>query len=242
VSRSTLSARRVRAIFSKELTEYRRNRSIVSTMTVIPAIFVLSPLIQIFSAPPSTLAHGDRLLYMLGIPAIVPAVIAAYTIAGKRQQGTLEPILTTPVRREELLLGKALAALVPSLAVAYVVYGAVLAVIEIFASAAAASAVISGTGVIAQVIFTPLVAACSIWLGIAISTRAGDIRVAQQLSTLVGLPFFAVAALIAFDVIHSSLTLALALGAVLVVLDLLGWRVTAAAFHRERLITSSKGV
>ena len=62
---------------------------------------------------------------MLGIPALVPAFLAAYSVVGERQQGTLEPVLTTPIRREEFLLGKALAALVPSLAVAYVVYALV---------------------------------------------------------------------------------------------------------------------
>ncbi|MFN8201079.1 MAG: hypothetical protein U0S48_00840 [Solirubrobacteraceae bacterium] len=97
-----------------------------------------------------------------------------------------------------------------------------------------------GPEIVAQVVFTPLVAAWSIWLGIAISTRASDIRVAQQLSMLVSLPSFAVAALIAFDAIHPSLGLALALGAALVILDGLGWRVTSAAFDRERLITNAK--
>ena len=38
-------------------------------------------------------------------------------------KGTLEPVLATPIRRQELLLGKALAALLPSLAVAYALYG-----------------------------------------------------------------------------------------------------------------------
>lgn len=235
-----ISPRRVRAIFTKELTEYRRNRSIVSTMAIIPAIFVLAPLIQIFSSPASALAGGDRLLYMLGIPAIVPAVVAAYTVVGERQQGTLEPVLTTPIRREEFLLGKALAALVPSLGVSYAVYGVVLAIIELFASSPVASAVVRGPEIVAQVVFTPLVATWSIWLGIAISTRASDIRVAQQLSMLISLPSFAVAALIAFDAIHPSLSLALALGAALMILDVLGWRVTSAAFDRERLIANSK--
>jgi len=46
---------------------------------------------------------------MLAIPALVPATLAAFAIVGERQQGTLEPVLGTPIHREELLLGKALA-------------------------------------------------------------------------------------------------------------------------------------
>ena len=51
-----------------------------------------------------------------------PTVVAAYSVVGKHQQGTLDPVLTTPVRREEFMLGKALAALIPSLAISYGVY------------------------------------------------------------------------------------------------------------------------
>lgn len=71
---------RVGAVASKELTEYRRSGSIVSTMAIIPLVFILPPMIEIFTSTPSVLASGDRLLYMLGIPAIVPAVIAAYAV------------------------------------------------------------------------------------------------------------------------------------------------------------------
>ena len=49
---------------------------------------------------------------MLAIPALVPAALASCSIVGERLQGTLEPVLATPIRREELLLGKALAAFV----------------------------------------------------------------------------------------------------------------------------------
>jgi ABC-type Na+ efflux pump permease subunit len=58
---------------------------------------------------------------MLGIPALVPATLAAYAVVGERQQGTLEPVLSTPIRREELLLGKALAVLIPLVAISYAV-------------------------------------------------------------------------------------------------------------------------
>lgn len=209
-------------------------------MAIIPLVFILPPMIQIFTAAPSVLASGDRLLYMLGIPAIVPAVIAAYAVVGERQQGTLEPVLTTPIRRDELLLGKALAALVPALAVSYLVYGLVLAVVGLFAQPDVSSALLRGDEITAQVIFTPLVAGWSIWAGMAISTRARDARVAQQLGALVSLPVFAVAALTAYGVIRPALGLALGLGVALVALDVAGWRITSGLFDRERLITGSR--
>jgi len=236
----TVSRRRVGAVVRKELREYRRNGSIVSAMAVIPLIFVLPPLINIFALPASSASalHGGRpLLYLLGIPAVVPAVVVAYAVVGERQQGTLEPLLTTPLRREEFLLGKALAALVPSLAVSYAVYAAVLASVELFARPAVAAALLRPPPLVAQVLFAPLLATWSIWLGMAISTRSGDVRVAQQLGMLASLPSVAATTLVAYDIVHATLGLALVAAAALLALDALGWRLTAALFDRERLVT-----
>lgn len=239
----SMSRRRVRAIFRKELRDFRRNRSIVASMAVIPLLFVVLPLIQIFALPASAsapLSHAHVLLYMLGIPAIVPAFVAAYSVVGERQQGTLEPVLSTPIRREELLLGKALAAFVPSLAIAYGVYAFVLVCIALFAQPVVASALLRGPDVLAQILFTPLLAGWSIWVAIAISARSGDARVAQQLGALAGVPAVAVSTLIAYDVIHATLGLALGLAVLLLVLDGLGWRIVSAMFDRERLITNTR--
>jgi ABC-2 type transport system permease protein len=120
-----ISRRRVLAIYRKELREYRRNRSIVAGMAIFPLLFVIQPLITAFTLPASSagqLVHHHELLYLLAIPAIVPATLAAYAVVGERQQGTLEPVLATPIRREEFLLGKAIAVLAPSIAISYVVF------------------------------------------------------------------------------------------------------------------------
>jgi ABC-type transport system involved in multi-copper enzyme maturation permease subunit len=235
----SVNAIRVRAIYRKELREYRRNGAIVATMALIPLGIVIFPLLYVLALPASaanTLRNGDPLVILLGIPALVPSVVATYAVVGERQQGTLEPILATPIRREELVLGKALATLVPSLAVAFAVYAFFLLCTELMAQPAVASAVLQGRYLAAQVLFTPLLAGWSIWVGMAISTRSSDLRVAQQFGSLVALPAILVAYLIAFNVIHMTLGLALALAAALLILDGLGWRLVSALFDRERLI------
>ena len=239
----SVSRRRVRAIFRKELREYRHNGFIIWTMAIFPLIFLIQPLIVVFALPASAsteLNEEHLLLYMLGIPAIVPAAVAAYAVVGERQQGTLEPVLTTPIRRQEFLLGKALAALVPSVAIAYAVAIVFLTCVELFAQPTVVSALLRGPDLLAQLLFPPLLAGWSIWIGMAISARASDFRVAQQLSILASLPTAVVAALVAFNVIHPTLGLALGLGAALLVGNGLGWQITAATFDRERLVTSAK--
>jgi ABC-2 type transport system permease protein len=145
------------------------------------------------------------------------------------------------VRREELLLGKALAAIVPSVSIAYVVF----AVIEVSArllarNAAVAPALWQGPHVLAEILFAPLLAGWSIWVGIGISARSSDVRVAQQLGTLASLPPLGVVALMSFNVFAPSLALAVMFAVVLLAADVLLWRVVSAMFDRERLITGAK--
>jgi ABC-type transport system involved in multi-copper enzyme maturation permease subunit len=234
-----VSRRRIRAIVRKEIRTYRRTGSIVGAMAVVPFVFVIQPLISVFALSSQAAAQVSKhheLLYMLAIPALVPVLLASYAIVGERQEGTLEPVLTTPISREELVLGKALAVLVPSIAIAYLVFGVFLAVVALFAHPGVSSAIIRGEDVLVQVTFTPLIAGWSVWLGIAISTRVSDVRVAQQLSVLASLPTVALTTLIALNVIHPSPQLAIALGVVLLIGNRLGWRVVSSLFDRERLI------
>jgi ABC-2 type transport system permease protein len=149
-------------------------------------------------------------------------------------------VLSTPIARQEFLLGKAVAALIPSLGISYAVYALVLACIRLFAHPAVASALLRGPEILAQLIFTPLLAGWSIWLGIAISTRTSDVRVAQQVGMLANLPSVAVTTLLAYNVIHPTIRLGIGLAVALVVLDRLGWRMTSAMFDRERLITDTR--
>ena len=234
--------RRVRAIVRKEMSEYRRNTNIIFAIAILPLIFLIQPLVQVFALPTSAsvpLRYEHVLLYMLAIPVLVPVTLGSYSIVGERLQGTLEPVLGTPIRREELLLGKALAAFVPSVCVAYSVFALFAAAVELFARPGVASALIQGPELLAQILFTPPLAAWSIWVGIAVSARSSDPRNAAQVSLLMSLPTVAVTTLVAFNVIPATLGVALGLGTALLLLVGLGWRIASAIFDRERLITST---
>lgn len=238
-----MSRRRIGAIARKEIRTYRRTGSIIWAMAVIPFVFLIQPIISVFtlsSEAAAQLSHRHELLYMLAIPALVPVLLASYAIVGERQEGTLEPVLTTPIRREELVLGKALAVLAPSIVIAYLVFGVFVAVVALFAHPGVSSAIIRGPDVLVQVLFTPLIAGWSVWLGIAISTRVSDVRVAQQLSVLASLPTVALTTLISLNVIHPSTQIAIALAVVLIIGNRLGWRLVSSLFNRERLIAGVK--
>jgi len=242
----SFSRRRVAAITVKELQDYRHNRFVIGTMAFLPVLFIALPIVQLLITPAVEASSkldarvGLSLLYMLLIPAFVPSTLAAYSVVGEREQGTLEPVLITPIRREEFLVGKALAVAVPTLTIAYAIFGVFLVVAKLFAHPGIESAIFAGTHVLVQLLFTPLLAGWSIWVGIAISARSSDIRAAQQLSIFASLPPLAIIALMQFKVITPSTGLAIALAAALLIVDALGWRAVAAIFDRERLITGAR--
>jgi ABC-type Na+ efflux pump permease subunit len=237
---------RVVGIAQKELRDYQRNRFVILTMAFLPLLFMILPTIDILSIKASISSTrlderiGASLLYLLIIPAMVPSALAAYSVVGEREQGTLEPVLITPIRPEEFLIGKALAVLAPTLAVAYLVFGIFLGVAAIFAHPGVSSAVFEGSHLLVQLLFTPLVAGWSIWVGIAISARSADVRAAQQLGFFASLPPLGIVALMSFNVITPTLALALGLAAGLLIVDVLGWRAVAAMFDRERLVTGTR--
>jgi ABC-type Na+ efflux pump permease subunit len=234
---------RVRAVFAKELKEFRRNKFVVGTMVVLPLFLIVLPIGNILGLKAGTSTDvvrsvvGSAGLTFFLVPLILPTVIAGYAVVGEREGGTLEPVLTTPVSGGELLMGKALAAIVPTVVIAYGLYLIFVLVIRSAAIPAVVDAVWKPSQALAVVLFTPLLATFSIWVGLAISARSSDVRVAQQLAALAMLPVVALTALFTFRVIEPSVTVAVIGALILVVFDAGAWRVVSAVFDRERMLT-----
>ncbi len=234
---------RLTAVIRKELREFRRNKFVVGTMVVLPLMFLVLPLASLLSIKPgaagpivrAAVNAEDLTLFLL--PLILPTVIAGYSVIGEREQGTLEPVLTTPVRDEELLLGKALAAVVPTVSIAYLLFAAYVVIIRAAAASVVVDLVWTPSLFLAVILFAPLLATFSIWVGLAISARSSDVRAAQQLSALAMFPMIGLVSLYTFGVVSPSVGLAVAAAAALAVIDVGAWRVVSSMLNRERLLT-----
>lgn len=237
---------RVRAVVRKEFREYRRNRMIALTMTAVPAVFLAIPLVGVLLLQADTpekdalMIAGVALLLFLIVPLLIPSTVAAYSVIGDREEGTLEPTLTTPVSDRELLLGKAIAALIPAIAISWVLFGVFILVAWLFAAPVVVQAMWQ-TELPLAVLLAPVLAGLSIVLSLAISVRSTDIRVAEQLSAWAWLPIALVLAAIAYGFLAPSKALFLIGLVVLLAVDVIGWRLSAALFDRERLLTRSPG-
>jgi ABC-type Na+ efflux pump permease subunit len=237
------ASRRVLAVMRKEFREYRRNRFILGTTVILPIVFLALPIGNLLSlansAPPSavrTLASSAELMMLL-VPLALPTTIAAYAVVGERDQGTLEPVLTTPISSKELIVGKALAAILPSVAIAYLMAAVFAVVVRIQDNHTVVSTVWDPAQIVAQLLFVPLLAAWATWVGMAASARSSDVRVAQQLSGLASFPMVGLTSLFAFRLLTPTVQLAIGLAVTLFVIDSLAWRVVLAMFDRERLIS-----
>jgi ABC-type Na+ efflux pump permease subunit len=242
-----LDATRVWAVVHKEVRDYRRRRSIVVTMLVLPCLFLINPVLTVFFTPASTASStldktiSISLIFFLIIPVMMPSALAAYSVVGEREQGTLEPVLTTPIRREELIAGKAAAIMLPTVALSYAIFGLFLVVTQLFANPIVASALFhQGPILLALLLFTPLLAGWAIVVGMGISVRASEIRVAQQLGMLASVPLIGLFLLLAVGVIRPTFLVAIVFAVALLLIDVRAARLVARMFDRERLVTGAK--
>ena len=112
-----------------------------------------------------------------------------------------------------------------------------LVVVRVGAAGSAVDLVWQPGPILAAVLLDPLLALFAVWIGLAFSVRSTDVRVAQQLSAVAVLPLFGLLALITYRVVSPSVGLAVGAGAVLAGLDAVAYRLVAAMFDPERLLT-----
>lgn len=175
-------------------------------------------------------------LFML-IPTVVPLTIAIYSVIGEKAARTLEPLLATPVGVGELLLAKSVASTIPAVLVTWIAYVVYLGAVMALGSPAAVHAVTAPRWVLAVIVMVPLLTALSVNLGILISTRVNDVRVAQQIGGLVVVPIVAlgIAQVTGRVVLDDSSFIQTAI--VLVVVDGLVFFAARTAFQRENILS-----
>ena len=93
---------------------------------------------------------------------------------------------------------------------------------------------------VAMALLAPALAGFSIVVGILVSLRSSDFRVAQQLAVLAAAPVIGFVALVTFRVIDPSVGLYVAAAAAVLCLDVVFWRLGVRLFSRERLLVARR--
>ncbi|MBE3560795.1 MAG: ABC transporter permease subunit [Ktedonobacteraceae bacterium] len=179
--------------------------------------------------------------FFLLLPGVITSIIASYSIVGEKSSRTLEPLLATPIRTWELLLGKCLTSLVPGIAVTWFVALTFVIGTFIFSTSARMIAALISPGWLLMVLaWSPLLAVIAIAVMIAVSARVNEPRTAQQASAWLIVPFYSVlgAQLAGLQILGPLLALVIA--AVLLVLAILAMWFVTLIFRRETILVRWK--
>lgn len=160
---------------------------------LVPLFFLVVLLtISVLFALPGQLPYPDAYLPLLALAALLPAGlsggIAADLVAGERERRSLETFLCAPASPAALVLGRALAILVPGLALSW----ASIAVTWIALATRSLAPTIAATLCLAAS-FAPGSILLAVTTGAWVSTRSRTVRAAAQLSALVTIPLVVLA-------------------------------------------------
>jgi ABC-2 type transport system permease protein len=173
--------------------------------------------------------------------ALMPVGIASYSLIGEKVQKSLEPLLATPTTDEEILAGKSIAAFLPAIGSNFI--GALIftVLVDLFTYSTLKYLYYPNWDiVIILFLLAPLACILGVGYNILISSRANDVRAAQQLGTLVILPFGAVYFLSEMGVLDLTTNNLLIMAASLVAIDVIVFFLVKATFQREEILTKWK--
>ncbi|MCW5875316.1 MAG: ABC transporter permease subunit [Anaerolineales bacterium] len=181
------------------------------------------------------------MILFLMMPAIIPVTIAAYSIVGEKNTRTLEPLLATPIGTEQLLAGKALAAVIPAVLACFGSFFIFVGGANLLASSPAVAAqLFSPLWLLGIFLVGPLLSLTGVSLAVMISSRVTEPRAAEQLTALLVLPVTALfmGQLFGLLVVDQTFMLWIAAGLILVDATLLYFAVQL--FQRETILTRWK--
>jgi ABC-2 type transport system permease protein len=245
-------------ILQKEITEILQQRILLFTIALFPLFMIgsagyllanplngvhlpISPSDPRFAGLASfqidQMAIGSMFrVYLLAQPLLIPAVIAAYSIVGEKNNRTLEPLLAAPVRTWQLLVAKCLSAMIPAVAVTWISGGIFIAEVARLASPVVFQNIITPGWLLILILTVPVLVITPVALTVMISSRVNDPRTASQVSSLIFIVLVLAFSLFGSGLVFSpTLALIVTMGLALIGGGLV-WGATR-VFQREAILT-----
>ena len=238
-------------IATKDLKAIRRRKTILYTLVITPLALSLlfSYIVQyaVSSAAPGTNVLSFAFLldafqfWFAIIAAILPSPIASYSIVGEKVEKSLEPLLATPVTDGEILLGKSLAAFIPTILASYA--GAAIYMASVDRTMYSVLGYLyypNSEMIVILLLLTPITCLLSIELNVIISSKVADVRSASQLGGVIFAPFMGLYIAGEIDVITLDTITLLVLSAIMAALTVGLFFVSTRTFQREEILTKWK--
>jgi ABC-2 type transport system permease protein len=175
------------------------------------------------------------------MPIAIGSTVAAFSIVGEKQQRTLEPILATPITDRQLLLGKLLASLGPTVAVTWAAGGVAILIVDIvFAARGQAAPLPDRFWTVALLVLSPALAAAVALVTMRLSAKSSDPQATVQTSALAILPVFLLLVAVFGRLLTFSFPALLIACALVLLVDLALFRMNVVRFRREEILTTWK--
>jgi ABC-type Na+ efflux pump permease subunit len=217
--------------------------------SMIQGAELIERILPYYPVPETLEGTNARILYVflnysfiplyLVVPLMVSSIIAANSVVGEKERGTLETLLYTPLTNRELLVGKLVAAFVPAVVVSVLSFILFAAAVNLTSQVTAGIAMLRAPLWIAAVLLlSPAVSLLGLVVTTMVSARAKSFMAAQQIAGFLVVPLVALVVVqmagvvtldVLFVVVAAGLLFAASLGLLLQV---------APRFTRERIIST----
>ena len=180
-------------------------------------------------------------LFML-LPAMLPVIISSYSIIGEKKNRTLEPLLAAPVSVYEIIVGKALSAIIPALLATWISTLLFFGISEAITTYVLHTLIFPDMVVwlVAMVIIAPLLSFLGVLITLVISSKANDPRVAQQISVVFLLPLIGLFIVQMSGLLTINRPMLFAMAAGILIIDIIALRISNTMFDREEILTKWK--
>jgi ABC-2 type transport system permease protein len=235
-------------IAAKDFKTFRKKKGIVYLVAFVPLfVAILIPAVIGFVAQRKSPAELMVLLpaflfFYVILGAYLSTPIASYTIAGEKVEKSLEPLLATPTTDSEILLGKGISAFLPPLAATLGGSALFMLLMDLTTKGKLGYYYFPDwNSAIVILLLLPLALLMSVQMNVIMSSRVTDVRAGQQLGALTVVPFIGLYVAGELNVINlgDTTNLVIIAGA-LVVVDVLLFFLSRAAFRREEILTKWK--
>lgn len=237
-------------IARKDMTVIRRKKSFMLGLLGIPVLLGIAfPLLvrviinrRGFSAGYiSTIIAAFGFFFMIFAVAL-PLYISSYSMVGEKIERSLEPLLATPTSDGEILMGKYLGNLIPSLLALYLGALVYMVLIDITTAQYFHYLFYPDLSYAVQwLIGVPIASTYGITLSVFVSSKVGSAQAAYQGGAITLIPFFVL--YIMGEIGYVSLndtTNILLISAGLLVVAVVTYFVSRATFGREKILTQWK--
>ncbi len=234
-------------VAAKDMRVFLRKRYAIYSLVVFPLVIGIGlPLVLRFAGARQGGLHGPVLLTLMNSfsflfvfgGALLPTLLASYSLVGEKIEKSLEPLLATPITDSELLLGKSIAAFIPPVGAIYISSIVFMALSDILTRNTLGYLYFPNWTIgLILLLVVPLSAILSIEWSVIVSSRASDPRAAQMQALFIELPLAAIYVASEVGAITLDTRTLMIISAVILAADIILFFFSTKTFQREEILT-----